>query len=164
MTQDYDTGEVDFHIHKKIHEKLSVRDLARFLKKLSSFYRDQRFGHPALSDALGELAAALDRRSDLPLTDAVDDFWRSDRRGKKGHNRNFKETKLNDVKIMLADENLPKTLLVELGLQRFAISRSKMVRLNKEEVTNAIWSALHHEESLAIISAEAQRGGKTRSS
>ena len=71
---------------------------------------------------------------------------------------------MNDVKILLADTNLAKSILIELGVQRFAISRSKMDRLKREEVTDAIWSALHHEESLAIISAEAQRGGTTRSS
>ena len=75
MTQENDTRE-DVVPVKNTRDELSVRDLARFLKRLSSFYRDQRFGHPALSDALGDLAAALDRRKVSTLTDAIGDIGR----------------------------------------------------------------------------------------
>lgn len=76
----------------------------------------------------------------------------------------LKALELEEVKKILSDPDMKKSDLMELGAERFAISRSRMMRLNTEQVLDAIRSAVRHEESLSIISREAQRGGSERSS
>ena len=149
---------------KEQNRELSVGEVARFLKRLSSFYRDPKTGNPALSDALAELALALGRRRDLTLTEAVADLDVSSKRRPSLDASRLKVLKLEEVKEILSDKAITKADLIDLGAERFAISRSRLMRLNKSQASEAIWSALRHEESLGIISQEAQRGGKERSS
>ncbi len=149
---------------KKQSRELSVGEVARFLKRLSSFYRDSKTGNPALSDALAELALALGRRRDRTLTQAVADIDILAKRRRSLEASQLKDLKLEEVKEILSDETMTKADLIELGAERFAIPRSGLGRMNMGHVSEAIWSALRHEESLTIISQEAQRGGKERSS
>ena len=144
--------------------ELSVSEVARFLKRLSTFYRDSKIGNPALSEALAELASVLSRRRDLRFSEAVADLNVSPRQMPSLDLSRLKGLELEEVKKMLSDEEMRKADLIELGAERFAISRSRMARLNTEQVLDAVRSAVGHEESLNIISREAQRGGKERSS
>jgi hypothetical protein len=67
------------------------------------------------------------------------------------------------VERILDDESYNKQQVVELGVRRFGISRSKLERLRKEHAQDSVRAALEHEKSLDVISMEARRGGKARS-
>ena len=149
---------------KEQSRELSVGEVARFLKRLSSFYRDPKTGNPALSNALAELALALGRRRDLTLTEAVAGLNVSSKRMRSLDLSRLKDLELEEVKKMLSDQTMAKADLIDLGAERFAIPRAGLTRLNTAQVSDAIWSAVRHEESLSIISREAQRGGNERSS
>ena len=149
---------------KEQNRELSVSEVARFLKRLSSFYRDPKTGNPALSNALAELALAMGQRGDRTLTEAVEDIDVSSKQRRSLEASRLKDLKLEEVKEILSDETMTKADLIGLGAERFAIPRSGLGRLNMGQVSDAIWSALRHEESLSIISQEAKRGGKERSS
>ena len=144
--------------------ELSVGEVARYLKRLSTFYRDPKTGNPALSNALAKLASALGRRRDLTLTAAVADMDVSSKQRRSIEASRLKDLELDEVKELLSDEAMTKADLIDLGTERFAIPRSGLRRRNMGQVSEAIWSALRHEESLSIISRQAQRGGKERSS
>ena len=136
---------------KEQGRELSVGEVARFLKRLSTFYRDPRTGNPALSEALAELASALSRRHDKRFSEAVADLNVSPRQMPLLDLSRLKDLDLEEVKKILSDQDMKKSDLIELGAERFAISRSKMVRLNTEQVVDSIWSAVRHAESLSII-------------
>lgn len=149
---------------KEKSRELSVDEVARYLKRLSSFYRDPRTGNPALSNALAELALALRQRHNLTLTEAVADTDVSSKRRPSLQASRLKNLNLEVVKEMLSDRSMAKADLIDLGAERFAISRSGLKRQNMSQVSDAIWSAVRHEESLSILEREAQRGGTTRTS
>ena len=144
--------------------ELSVSEVARFLKRLSSFYRDPKTGNPALSDALIELSLALGQSHDLTLTEAVGNSEHFSTPRRSLDSDRLKDVKHEEVKEILSDKATTKADLVDLGAERFAISRSRLKRLKKDQAFEAIWSALRNEESLGIISQEARRGGKESSS
>jgi hypothetical protein len=139
--------------------EFSVSEVSRFLKRLATFYRDPRTGNPALSEALAELASALGRRSSMKFSEAVAELSAPPKRSPSLNLSQLKDLELEEVKKLLSDPDMKKSDLMELGAERFAISRSKMMRLNTEQVLDAIMSAVRHEETLSIISREAQRGG-----
>jgi hypothetical protein len=144
--------------------ELSVSEVSRFLKRLARFYRDPRTGNPALSKALAELASALGRRGGMKFSEAVAELSAPPKQSPSLDLSRLKGLELEEVKKILSDPDMKKSDLMELGAERFAISRSRMTRLNTEQVLDAIWSAVRHEESLSIISREAQRSGNERSS
>lgn len=144
--------------------EISVGEVARFLKRLSSLYRDPKTGNPALGNALAVLALALDQRRDLTMTKAVSDLGASIEYSRSMDANKLRDLGVGEVKNMLSDQAFSKAELVDLGAERFAISRSRLMRLNMSDIVEVIRSALRHEESLGIISREAQRGGKERSS
>ena len=143
---------------------LSATEVARFLKRLSSLYRDPKTGNPALSEALAELAANVRRGRDLSLTDAVTDTDVSSKQTASSDVARLKELTLEEVKKLLSETVLTKTELIDLGAARFAIPRAGLQRQNRDQVSDAIWAAVQHEESIDIISREAQRGDQERSS
>lgn len=146
-------------------EPISTLELARFLKRLSALYRDRTTGNLPLSDALAEIAAALTRQSRLPIREAISALDTSPKQRELWEDRSrLRDLSLDDVARFLSDETLPKADLIRLGVERFAISRSRMERLSRAEVAETISSAMRNEESLKIISQEAERGGSTRSS
>lgn len=146
-------------------EPISTLEVARFLKRLSALYRDRITGNLPLSDALAEIAAALSRQARLPIRDAISALDTSPRqRGLWEDRDGLRDLSLNDVARFLSDETVPKATLVRLGVERFAISRSRLERISRAEVAEAISSAMRNEESLKIISQEAERGGSRRSS
>ena len=65
-----------------------------------------------------------------------------------------------DVQAILDQEYFTKKQLVELGSERFGISRGKLIRLRKKDALESIRGALEHEKSLDVISIEARRAGK----
>ena len=144
--------------------ELSVSEVSRFLKRLATFYRDPRTGNPAIGEALAELASALGRRSGMKFSEAVADLSAPPKQSPSLDMERLEGLELEEVKKILSDPDMKKADLIELGAERFAIPRSGLKRLNTEQVLDAIKSAVRHEESLSIISRQAQRGGSERSS
>ena len=143
-------------------EELSSVDLARFLRGLGSLYRDPKWGNPALGKALHQLARDLINRRNLPPTTQK---LRRDKPSPPSRDRSsFNTFSANEIRRFLADLTKSKLELIELASIRFGIPRSKLMRLRTEEVRDRIHAALLNEDSLHIISEEAQRGGAKRSS
>jgi hypothetical protein len=138
---------------KKVR-KVSDQELARFLRHLSSLYRDRSTGNPGLSLALAELADSIytapsaERQSSLFDGTSLNETI-----------RNADSEMLNKI---IMDEKLTKGELVRVARERFSIPRSKLLRMTIEGVRSELKSALLHEESLKIISQEAHRGGTNR--
>lgn len=143
---------------------LSAFEVARFLKRLSSFYRDPKTGNLALSEALAELAAALSRRPDLSVTGAAAAIDASPEEIGSSSLGRLKNLTIKEVKRLLSETAISKSKLIDLGAERFAIPRAGLKRINRDQVLDTVLAAVQHEESLDIISREAQRGGQDRSS
>ena len=164
MNEDRNHGQTPSHQDAGQSRELSVNEVSRFLKRLATFYRDPRTGNPGLSEALAELASALGRRSGMRFSEAVAELNPPPKQSPSLDLSRLKCLELEEVKKMLSNPDIKKSDLMELGVERFAISRSRMMRLNTEQVLETIRSAVRHEESLSSISREAQRSGSQRSS
>lgn len=151
---------------------LLIGDLVRYLSSLATLHRDQRTGNAKLSDGLRDLANALRPYSHSPIRELSDVIGegvsrtrnRTPRAVKATLPGNLKTLSEQDVEKILKDESHTKLQLVELGVQRFGISQSRLMRLAKNEVFESVRAALNHEKSLGVISQEARRGGEERSS
>jgi hypothetical protein len=143
-------------------ENLSPIELSRFLRSLAALYRDVTWGNPALSQALSDLARDLARESQSSRNTLKAD------RNKQSHNTGdplrFASFNADEIRRFLDDNNNSKFELIDLASARFSIPRSRLMRLRTEEVRERIRAALLNEDSLHIISQEAQRGGAKRSS
>lgn len=164
MSEDRDHSQTSSPRDKGQSRELSVSEVSRFLKRLATFYRDPRTGNPALSEALAELASALGRKGGMKFSEAVAELSAPPKRSPSLDLSRLKGLELEEVKKILSDADIKKSDLMELGAERFAISRSRMMRLNTEQVLDTIKSAVRHEESLSSISREAQRSGSQRPS
>ena len=152
---------------------LLVHDIVRHLSLLANLYSEAKTGNSELSDGLRQLANALRPYSNRPVPDLVDII-------RKANLRRFRETSPKKIKAILPsnleslppqevekildDENYTKKQIINLGVQRFGISSTKLTKLAKKSGVESIRAALNHEKSLEVISKEAQRGGKMRSS
>lgn len=145
-------------------DKITASELARFLQRLSDMYRDPATGNPALSEALADLAAGLKKRRSGSIRDKASGWAMSSGSPPPLLENETKNLSPDDVRKFVSDNNRSKTELIELGSIRFGIPRSRLVKMNKADVAEAIGFALRNEESLKIISKQAQRGGRTRSS
>ena len=157
--------------HPEDHpSELLVSDIARYLARLARLQQDEMTGNAGLSRGLSALSRALTSRSELSLSE-VTRLIRGTRKPTAARPKPRAESELTlpaDVAKMRIEElerfldgrNHSKNQLIELGFQRFGISRSKLSRLNKDEAMGSIRSALEHEKSLETISREAS-GTKT---
>ncbi|WP_404380489.1 hypothetical protein [Caenispirillum salinarum] len=146
--------------HLQAEEKLEAAELGRFLKKVAAAHKDPKLGNRALYRSLSDLAEALIKSGHVDPAHAI----------KGVRERNFPApapsdyTKLsrNAVHDLIRQGQPLKKELVELGAQRFGIARSRLARLPREEIIQAISSAADHEESLEVLSEEAKRSGAQR--
>ena len=144
---------------------LSVGDLIQYLSRLERLCKDDKTGNPKLSEGLRELVKALrpyTRWSVVDLQGALGKENRSPR-------RNFSSERVReplppDLETIPCDgiesiigRKYSKVQLVELGVRRFRIPQSKLMRLDRDGVLASIRSALNHEMSLDVISQEARR-------
>jgi hypothetical protein len=140
---------------------LSDLEVARFLKQLANVYRDKRSGNPALADALSKVAERLS-----PAPEASPSV-KDDAQGGFLPFPTFSELQRLDVEAItrfISDDSKTKRDLIELAAARFAIPRAQLQRLKLAEVREAIQASLRHEDSLNIITEEAERNGMTRKS
>jgi hypothetical protein len=144
--------------------KLPARELARFIRRLSFLYRDPIAGNIPLSNSLAELADQLSRP--VPDSNFVTERGELRKRSlssqkRKGH---FGTLDSRAIEKLLQSPTITKMNLIQLGGERFSIPRAKLMKLTLDDAIEAIRAALRNEESLKIISREAERGGTTRSS
>lgn len=152
---------------------LRIEDLVRYLVQLAKINEDPRIGNIELSSGILSVAEYLRPYSRKPIKDlgvilsreAGSDFiLREQRRLKIDLPEDLKNVPVEVVCNIINDDNFTKNQIVDLGFERFGIPKSKLSRLNKQAVIEAIQSALNHENSLDVISFEARRGGEKRSS
>jgi hypothetical protein len=134
--------------------------VGRYLKHLATLNRDPLTGNEAMSDALNELATILIAAKAAPVTKAIEKFIEHSKFNFE-EEFDFKTLPLAKVHEVLARPNLSKSDLATIGTERFGIAKSRMDRVPRDEIIKMIVSAMQHEESLNIISEEAQRHTRT---
>ena len=145
---------------------ISPDELAVFLSNLARIYRNPKTGNIALSDALFGLSTLVRERS-YPTSTANPEFhiaaYSQVRSSVKGEAlEQLKALDAAAVERFISDQRKTKAELLDLATARFAISRSRLLKIGIASVREAIRSALLHERSLKIISQEARRGGSQR--
>lgn len=143
--------------------QLTAAEVGRYLKQLAALHRNARTGNLALSDALMKLSQDLMAAKSTPLSKVNIEY---------AHHQsafNFSYAEVDNftrerVRELLRNEKLSKSDLTKIGVVRFGMPKSRLVKLSRDEIVETITAAVDHEESLAIISDEAKRGGQLRSS
>lgn len=149
-----------FTIPKGRPKRITSADVGRYLKHLSALNRDPLTGNAAMSAALLEIATLLIAGKAAPAPKVLN------QKLEQG-GFNFEENydlhalSLEKVREIIARPDLTKSELSAIGMERFGIAKSRMDRIPREEIVKAISAAMQHEESLAIISEEAQRHART---
>lgn len=149
-----------------IHEKpLLINDLVRYLSQLASLNGENRTGNQELSKSLRQLTKALRPYSDQTISEFVDHIKgmsthrpASSRPDKAALPPSLESASHQDIEKILGNENYTKSQIIEVGIRRFGIPRSRLERSNKQDVLNSIYAALNHEKSLDVITMEASRG------
>jgi hypothetical protein len=156
-----------------IRDSLKVTDLVRYLSHLAKLHNVPRIGNPELSKGLQVLSEALKPYSKMLLKELQDALTENPILLKdKGKTPklmielppNLESLNANVVGEILDNQDYTKIQIIDLGVKRFGISHSKLVRLNKKSATESVRAALDHEKSLGVISQEARLGGDSRSS
>ena len=159
--------------HDAEEDQLLVADMVQYLLSLAKLYEKDRTGNSKLSKGLRSVVHALRPYADclvLELTDAIKKNASSADRRKTASTKaksqllpELESIGQEDIEKTLNDESYTKQQIVELGVRRFGISRSKLERLRKKDARDSVHAALEHEKSLDVIALEARRGGKARS-
>lgn len=154
-------------------DQLLVADVVRHLLGLAKLYDVDKTGNTKLGEGLRIVAHALRPYSDcmvLELADAIKTKAPTRRSRKTPATKakaqlppTLESISQESIEEILKDGSYTKQQIAELGVRRFGISRSKLERLRKEEARESVRAAQEHEKSLDVISMEARRGGKTRS-
>ena len=148
---------------------LSVKELAQFLNDLGESLLRPTNG-PLLGKALVQLSISLQKHHSKELDELLE-FLNSARTSKKRQIRpkaellkgiNLQALDTDQVQELLLDERLSKLDLVDLGELRFGVSRSNLLRQNKQEVLESLHSALLNEQAYHIISCAAEKEGIRR--
>lgn len=151
--------------------EVSTKDLARFLREFSALANNIHTGNPALGPALGQLAKVIQRHSSVRLSDLLPGLsYVPGARKPKAKSRpayldglDLASLELASVKQLISQKQLTKEDLIDIASSRFGIPSSGLRRQTRSAVLNAVDMALRNEESLAIISREANRQGLLRS-
>lgn len=152
--------------------KLTKPELARYLRRLAELNSDPHTGNRRLREALLELAHELMEDSRARL---AKETGKRDAGGdaapppgqEVGYQAAFSWLRSMDqaaVTAFISDGSKTKAELIDLASERFSIPRARLSKLSIPEVREEIRSALLHEESLRLISKEAERAGSNRSS
>lgn len=142
---------------------ISSSALADFLVQLATLYASPVFGNPALATALQELAETVRRRSP---SDTRDNRLSDEGRPKQSTAdlELLRGLDHESIRRFISDETKSKAELIDLAAARFSIPMSQLKRMKVADVRQTINSALLHESSIDILSEEAKRNGKNRSS
>lgn len=150
-----------------------VGDILRCLSRLAEMQRDARTGNEAFADAIRTFADALKPHRTRPVPDliALLSGLSAPKVPEPGRRKktpvdlpaDLETLPRSDVERVLDDDRYLKNQLVELGFQRFGISRGRLCRLTKAAAVEAIRGALEHERSLRAIGQQAQVAARKRS-
>lgn len=149
-----------FSASKARRKQITSADVGRYLKHLAALNRDPLTGNVAMSAALQEIATLLIAAKAEPATKALGDFTAQNKFDFE-EELDFQSLALDKVREILARPDITKSDLIIVGTERFGIPKSRMERVAREEIIKMISSAIQHEESLTIISEEAQRHTRT---
>ena len=159
-------------------EPLLVSDVARFLSGLAKLHEDENTGNPELSFGLRQVAQALRPYANFPVPElaaaiknnsALAVRAKSDRKpGEPAFppelDSGLESIGQDEIERILNDDAGTKRQIVELGFRRYGISRSKLERLSLKDARYSVRAALENEKTLEVISQEARKAGKARSS
>lgn len=149
-----------FSASKSRRKHITAADVGRYLKHLAALHRDPLTGNVGMSDALSEIAAILIAAKAAPAAKVIENFIEQSRFDFE-EEFDFQTLPLEKVRELLSRPDLTKSDLATIGAERFGIAKSRMDRVPREEIIKTIASAMQHEESLSIISKEAQRHTRT---
>lgn len=158
------------------HEPLLVSDILSYLSGLAQLQDVGRTGNPELSEGLKILVQALRTYGHFPareLNEVIqgkvvshDSIETTSKKPKPVFPKELDDELgtigWSEVEKILSNASSTKRQVVELGFRRFAISRSSLDRLNKQDAVATVHAALENEKSLDVISREAVRTGKAR--
>jgi hypothetical protein len=132
---------------------------------MSAIHKDAQTGNRALSEALQELstflAASNAKTVELALTGIQQQTEMDLPLEPRPHDQDIS---LEEIPKLLERDNTTRAELVLLGGKRFGIPESKLKKLSREAVVKTIRAALEHEQSIEILSDEASKGGRNRTS
>ena len=156
------------HQDSSLHEEsLLIDDLVRYFSQLASMNGEYRTGNQELSVGLRQFAKALRPHADLTVSEFVDQIKKISNRNQASPKEqratlppDIESVSQQEIEDMLGSDRYTKTQMIEVGIRRFGIPRSKLERSNKKDVLNSIFAALNHEKSLDVISKEASRGAR----
>ena len=151
-------------------DELRVVDMIEYLSGLAKLQKEEKTGNIELSRGLQYLAHALrayahcrisELGSTLEGTTSSSNLKPISSRNKPELPSQLESIGQEDIERILDDKSYTKQQIVELGVRRFGISRSKLERLRKKDAVESVRAALGHEKSLDVISKVA-RGGQER--
>ena len=148
---------------------LSQGDLADLLQRLSSVFVAAPSGNTRAAKSLRRLAEVIrkappqslevifsrptSRRSRVPRATAY---------GAAFQDRALDQLDLSDVDEILALPDVPKVDLVRVAAERFGMSPSSLLRLNRDAVLASLRSAMANERALHLIADAARYEGQRR--
>ena len=152
---------------------LLVSDVIQYMSSLARLHSRDKFGNPALSRGLRDLARALRPYMDCPASELAEIISSKEtpktaapkavsRRVTPEQLPEFRSMSQEEVERILEDEGVAKKVLAELGFQRFGISRSMLEHQNKRDAIDSVRSALENEKTLEAISRQARKAGMAR--
>lgn len=158
--------------------ELMVSDVAQYLSGLASLNDHYKAGNPCLSEGLRIVARVLQPYSSLPILELTE-VMKGNSPSLEAHpltrapvkpvfppdlDAKLETIGLDEIDEILLRDGCTKRQIVELGLRRFGISRSRLEHLNKRDAQDTVLAALEHEKSLDVIAREANKSGKSRTS
>jgi TPP-dependent 2-oxoacid decarboxylase len=144
---------------------LTAADVGRYLKRMSTLQKDAHTGNRALSNALHELAMFLTASKAKTVDQALQGTEKQVELDLPVELETLdQDSTLAEISMFLERKEITMAQLVKLGKLRFGIPESKLKKLSREAVVKTIRSALEHEQSIEILSDEASKGGRNRTS
>ena len=149
-----------------------VIDILGYLTGLAKLHEAKKTGNLGLSFGLRILADTLRPYGNVPVSELSEIFNQpalqtrakhAIRRPKVTLPTRLEKLGQREIEGILDNDSYTKEQLAELGVKRFGVSRSKLVRLRKREAQDYIRAALENERALDVISQEARISGKVRS-
>ena len=147
-------------VSKVRKRRITSADVGRYLKHMAAVSRDPLTGNQAMSDALYEISAVLIAGKASPARTVLESHL-AQKNFEFEEDLDLSALPLDRVRDVLGRSDLTKADLTIIGTERFGIAKSRMDRISRDEIIKVIMSAVQHEESLAIISEEAQRHSRT---
>lgn len=144
--------------------RVTAVELSRVIRRFAHIFGTGELGNFSTSEALSDLAEFLHSLGATPVNELSQ--TRKVVRDRKPSRAvaNFRSLSLNELAILLEDESLSKSTLINVGRSRFGMPESRLRRLPTAEVVEAVRAAAAHEQSLELIEKNAEVSGRARQS